>query len=130
MVSLLINVILWSFGQNRSGPKVDLSVEKKHMFRTKKHILFGSRVVHFWTRIWSGRGDDMRVGCEVWDDCNTANRWWMQNSRVRWRNIKYMPVVLNNKGITNYNYHIYFLSSTLYNKLGFSLYILTIICKK
>ena len=51
---------------NRSVSKVDLTVEKKHM-------LFGSRVVHFWTRIWSNRGDGLKTGTEVRDDCKTAN---------------------------------------------------------
>ena len=36
-------------------------------------MLFESRVAHIWTRIWSGRGDAMRVGSEIWDDGNTAN---------------------------------------------------------
>ena len=43
------------------------------MLRAKNHKLFGSRVVHFWTRIWLDRGDGLRVGTEVWDDGNTVN---------------------------------------------------------
>ena len=46
-----------------SGLKVDLSGSKKYVLRAKKHMLFRTRVVHFWTRIWPGR-----------DDGNTNNR--------------------------------------------------------
>ena len=56
-----------------SGPKVDLSGSKNHVLRAKKHMLFRTRVVHFWTRIWSGRNDGYRVGSEQWDDGNTNN---------------------------------------------------------
>ena len=43
------------------------------MLRAKKYKLFRSRVIHFWTRIWSGRGSGYRVGSEAWDDGNTSN---------------------------------------------------------
>ena len=43
------------------------------MTRAKKHNLFWDRVVHFWTRIWSGRGDGLRAGAEEWDGNNTVN---------------------------------------------------------
>ena len=43
------------------------------MLRAIKNKLFGSRVVHFWTRIWSGRGDGYRFGSEAWDYENTNN---------------------------------------------------------
>ena len=43
------------------------------MLRSKMHKLFGSRVIHFWTRIWSGRDGGCRVGSEAWDDGNTSN---------------------------------------------------------
>ena len=43
------------------------------MLIAKKHKFFGSRVVHFWTRIWSGWGDGYRFGSEAWDDGNTGN---------------------------------------------------------
>ena len=35
-------------------------------------MLFGARVIHFWTRIWSGQGDELVVGSEEWDDKNTT----------------------------------------------------------
>ena len=59
--------------QNWPGPKVDLSGSKKHVLRAKKYMLFFTRVVHFWIRIWSGRGDGLRVGSKQWDDGNTNN---------------------------------------------------------
>ena len=40
------------------------------MLIAKKHKLFGTREVHFWTGIWSGRGDDLRAGIEIYDDRN------------------------------------------------------------
>ena len=43
------------------------------MLISKKHKLFGSRVVHFCIRIWSGPGDGYRFGSEAWDDENTGN---------------------------------------------------------
>ena len=58
--------------QNRSGPKADLPVKRKNML-IAKNKLFGSRVIHFWTRIWSGRDDGLRVVTEVWNDDNTSN---------------------------------------------------------
>ena len=42
------------------------------MLRAAKDKLFGSRVVHFCTRIWWGRGDGYRFGYETWNDGNTA----------------------------------------------------------
>ena len=36
-------------------------------------MLYESRVVHFWTRIWSGRRDALRFDSEVWDEDNTTN---------------------------------------------------------
>ena len=54
---------------------MDLSSEEKHMLIAKKHKLFGSRVVHFWTRIWSGLDDGLGVGTKAWDDGNTSNRY-------------------------------------------------------
>ena len=86
LVSLLIDAVLWSFDQNRSGPKVDVSGSKKHVLRAKKHKLFGTRVVHFWTRIWSVWGEGLRVGSETWDDGNTTNgdgdRSWCPDRRA------------------------------------------------
>ena len=35
-------------------------------------MLFGTRVVHFWIRIWSGQGDGLVVGSEQSDDKNTT----------------------------------------------------------
>ena len=43
------------------------------MLRAKKHKLFGSRVVHFWARIWSGWDNSLRAGTDIWDDGNTNN---------------------------------------------------------
>ena len=43
------------------------------MLIAKKHKLFGTRVVHFWIRIWSSRGDGYRFGSEAWDDGNTIS---------------------------------------------------------
>ena len=73
LISLLVDAILWYIDQNQSGKKVDLSWKKKDMLIAKKLKFFGSREVHFWIRIWSGRGDGLRVSTEVWDDGNTAN---------------------------------------------------------
>ena len=47
LVSLLVDAVLRTFDQNRSGPKVDLSGSKKHVLRAKKHMLCETRVVHF-----------------------------------------------------------------------------------
>ena len=44
--------------------KMDLSGDKKNTLRAKIHKFFGSREVHFWTRIWSGRGYGLRAGTE------------------------------------------------------------------
>ena len=30
-------------------------------------------MIHFWTRIWSGRDNGLRVGIEKWEDGNTSN---------------------------------------------------------
>ena len=35
LVSLLVDVVLWFFDKNRSGPKVDLSGKKKNMLLAK-----------------------------------------------------------------------------------------------
>ena len=43
------------------------------MLIAKKHKLLVSRVVHFWTRIWSGPGDGLRFGSEACDDGNTVS---------------------------------------------------------
>ena len=43
------------------------------MLSSKKHKLFGGRVVHFWIRIWSGWGNGYRFGSKAWDDGNTGN---------------------------------------------------------
>ena len=72
LVSLLVDAVLRTFDQNRSCPKVDLSDSKKRVLRAKKHMLFGTRVVHFWARIWSGQRDWLVVGSEQWDDKNTT----------------------------------------------------------
>ena len=76
LVSLLIDWIFLSFDQNWSDLKVIPSKAKKNMLRANKHKLFGSRVAHFWTRIWPGRGDGLRAGTEDWDDGNFANGDW------------------------------------------------------
>ena len=36
-------------------------------------MLFGTRMVHFSTIIWSGQGDGIKMGTEVWDDGNIVN---------------------------------------------------------
>ena len=41
------------------------------MLIAKKHKWILSRDVRFWTRIWSGQGDGLRAGTEMWDDGNT-----------------------------------------------------------
>ena len=74
LVSLLIDWILWSFDQNRSNPKVILYGSKQSILISKKHKRILSRKVHFWTEIWSDRGDGLRVGSEVWDESNTSSR--------------------------------------------------------
>ena len=43
------------------------------MLIAKKHKLLVTRVVHFWTRIWSGPGDGLRFGSEACDDGNTVS---------------------------------------------------------
>ena len=43
------------------------------MLWSKIHKVFGSRVVHFLTRIWLGRNDRYKFGSEAWDDGNTGN---------------------------------------------------------
>ena len=43
------------------------------MLISKKHKLLVTRVVHFWTRIWSGPGDGLRFGSEACDDGNTVS---------------------------------------------------------
>ena len=43
------------------------------MLIAKKHKLFGTRVVHLWTRIWSDRCDGLRFGPEACDDGNTVS---------------------------------------------------------
>ena len=43
------------------------------MFQAKKHKRILSREIHYWTRIWSGRGDGLRAGTEKWEDGNTNN---------------------------------------------------------
>ena len=52
LVTLLINRKLWSFEQNRSGPKVDLSRSKKNTSLANSPLLFRSREARFWTRFW------------------------------------------------------------------------------
>ena len=43
------------------------------MLIAKKHKLLVTRVVHFWTRIWSGPGDGLRFESEACDDGNTVS---------------------------------------------------------
>ena len=64
LVSLLINRKLWSFCQNRSGPKVDLSRAKRNTSRANSPLLFRSREVHFWTRFWSSKEESCHLKTE------------------------------------------------------------------
>ena len=64
LVSLLINRKLWSFSQNRSGPKVDLSRAKRNTSRANSPLLFRSREVHFWTRFWSSKEESCHLKTE------------------------------------------------------------------
>ena len=73
LVTLLINRKLWSFEQNLSCPKVDLSESKRNTSLANSLLLFRSREARFWTRFWSGRGERLWIWSETWDDGNTTN---------------------------------------------------------
>ena len=72
-ISFMVNLILRSIYQNRSGPKLDFSREKKNLLIAKKHKRILSREVQYWIRIWPGEGDDLRAGAEKRSDGYTNN---------------------------------------------------------
>ena len=51
LVSLLVDAILDPLTRT-DLVQMNLPVKIKHMLRAKKHLLFDSRVIHFWSKIW------------------------------------------------------------------------------
>ena len=87
LVSFLFDSILWSFAQNRAGPKVDLSREKAHAYNQKTYA--------FWKHSGSLLDQNLAKSRRFYESWLWSLRWrqycilWrMQNSRVRWRNIE------------------------------------------
>ena len=55
---------------------------------------FETRVVHFFTRIWSGQGDGLVVGSEQWDDKNATPNDGCKTPGSDWRASYTLPANL------------------------------------